>query len=116
MLGINSEEGFREILPGIEIKTINYGESMLMAKFRMEKGAVLPAHDHPYEQTGYLIRGVIRISGPDGIRECNPGDSWSIPAGAVHQAEILEDAVALEVFYPVREDYRVYLHQRDVIR
>ena len=33
------------------------------------------------------------------------GDSWCIPSGVEHGAEILEDSVAIEVFSPVREDY-----------
>ena len=34
-----------------------------------------------------------------------PGDSWSIPGGMPHGAEVLEDSVAIEVFSPVRDDY-----------
>ena len=30
--------------------------------------------------------------------EVQAGDSWCIPAGAVHSAEIAEDSVAVEVF------------------
>jgi quercetin dioxygenase-like cupin family protein len=37
--------------------------------------------------------------------EAGPGDSWCIPGGAEHSAQILEDTVAIEVFSPVRDDY-----------
>lgn len=42
-----------------------------------------------------------------GKEKCNlcPGDSWCIPGGVEHSAEIAEDSVAVEVFSPVREDY-----------
>jgi quercetin dioxygenase-like cupin family protein len=33
------------------------------------------------------------------------GASWCIPCDAVHGAEILEDAIAIEIFSPVRADY-----------
>jgi quercetin dioxygenase-like cupin family protein len=33
------------------------------------------------------------------------GDSWAIPGGIEHSAEILADSVAIEVFAPVRSDY-----------
>jgi len=39
------------------------------------------------------------------IHEVLPGDSWCIPGDVLHCAECLEDAVAVEVFSPVREDY-----------
>jgi len=34
-----------------------------------------------------------------------PGDSWCITGGVKHGAEIIEDAVAVEVFAPVRKEY-----------
>jgi len=37
--------------------------------------------------------------------EVMPGDSWCIPGDVEHDAEILEDSLAVEVFSPVREDY-----------
>ena len=37
--------------------------------------------------------------------EAQPGDSWCIPSGVEHGAEVIEDSVAIEVFSPVREDY-----------
>jgi quercetin dioxygenase-like cupin family protein len=41
-----------------------------------------------------------------GIEQCEAqvGDSWCIPGGVEHGAEILEDSVAIEVFSPVRDD------------
>ena len=92
-------------LPGIERRTLCHGERMLMTEFRLKGGSVLPAHAHPHEQTGYLVSGRLRLRIGAEERELAPGDSWSIPGGVEHQAAILEDAVALEVFSPVREDY-----------
>jgi quercetin dioxygenase-like cupin family protein len=33
------------------------------------------------------------------------GDSWVIPGNVTHQAKILADSVAVEIFSPVREDF-----------
>ena len=65
----------------------------------------LPAHAHPYEQTGYLVKGRIRLKIGGAEFDAREGDSWSIPTNVEHGAEIVEDAVAVEVFSPVREDY-----------
>jgi quercetin dioxygenase-like cupin family protein len=111
MFGIASENGYTDILPGIRIKTLCYGDNMLMSEFLLGKGAMLPSHEHPYEQTGYLVKGNIRLTVDGKSQNILPGDSWSIPKGVIHFAEIIDDSVALEVFNPVREDYLKYFQQ-----
>jgi quercetin dioxygenase-like cupin family protein len=100
-----SEDGYRQLLDGIRMRTLVHGERTLLAEFRLQKGSMLPRHSHPYEQTGYLVSGRIRLVIGDRVCEAEPGDSWSIPMNLEHRAEILADSVAIEVFSPVREDY-----------
>jgi quercetin dioxygenase-like cupin family protein len=114
MFGKGSDLGFTAILEGIEIKTVCHGESTLMTEFRMRKGARLPDHTHPNEQTGYLIRGRIRLFIGGLGRELAPGDSWCIAGDVPHRAEILEDSAALEVFSPRREDYLQFENEADI--
>jgi quercetin dioxygenase-like cupin family protein len=88
----------------LERRRISF-EKTLMAEFLLKRGKRVPRHSHSHEQTGYLVRGRIRISiGPE-HGDLGPGDSWCIPGNVEHGAEALEDSVALEVFSPVREDY-----------
>jgi quercetin dioxygenase-like cupin family protein len=108
MLGTNTIENYTEILPGIKIKTIVHGTNTLMAKFIMIKGSVLPGHKHDYEQTGYLVKGKIRLSIGSKTYDVEENDSWCIESGTEHSAEILENAVALEIFSPARPDYLKY--------
>jgi quercetin dioxygenase-like cupin family protein len=96
---------YRTVLPGIEFKTLVFGERTLFSEFRMKAGSVLPAHSHVYEQTGYLVQGKIRLTIGDDVFTAEPGDSWCINSNVNHGAEILVDSVAIEVFSPVREDY-----------
>jgi len=77
----------------------------LMAEFLLKQGSTLPRHGHPHEQTGYLVKGRIRLSIGTEAYDVQPGDSWCIPSGVEHGAEIIEDSVGIEVFSPVREDY-----------
>jgi len=51
------------------------------------------------------VAGRIRLTIGGERFEVRPGDGWCIPGGVEHRAEILEDAVAIEVFSPVRADY-----------
>ena len=101
----HSSDGYKQVLPGIKLKTLGYGEKTLITEFRMEQGSQLPAHAHPQEQTGYLISGRVRLTIGDEIFEVEPGDGWSVPGNVTHRAEILADSVAIEVFSPMREDY-----------
>lgn len=105
MFAKRSGVGYRPVLDGIERKTLVYGDKTLMTEFALRKGAVLPRHAHPQEQTGYLAKGRIHLSIGAKEYEAQAGDSWCIPGGIEHGADILEDSVALEVFAPVRDDY-----------
>lgn len=101
----HNPEGYQTPLPGVRMKTLCYGERTLMTEFILERASTLPVHSHPYEQTGYLVKGHIclRIGGDE--HDVRSGDSWCIPNTVEHGAKILEDSVAVEVFSPVREDY-----------
>ncbi|MBS3732415.1 MAG: cupin domain-containing protein [Desulfobacterales bacterium] len=99
-----AESAWRELMPGIEVRTLVYGEKMLMAQYRLKKGSQLPEHSHPHEQTGFLVSGQIRLHLADEVLDAGPGDSWCIAGNRSHWADVIEDAVAVEVFSPVRED------------
>lgn len=99
------KNGYKQALPGIRMKTLVHGEKTLFSEFRMEANSQLPRHSHIYEQTGYLVKGRIRLTIGEETVEVGPGDSWCIPGNTEHCAEILEDSLAIEVFSPVREDY-----------
>ena len=101
----HTKGGYTLAVPGIERKTLVHGERTLMTEFLLKKGSQLPQHSHPHEQTGYLVNGRIRLAIGSEENDVMPGDSWCIPSGVEHGAEILEDSVVIEVFSPVREDY-----------
>lgn len=95
----------RQLLEGVDLTTLVHGEKTLMGKFRIAKGAAIPAHSHPHEQTGIMISGRLRFKVSGKITDVEPGDSWCLTGGVEHSAEALEDSVVVEVFSPVREDY-----------
>ena len=105
MFRTHSEDGYADSLPGITRKTLVFGDRTLMTEFILAKGSVLPIHAHPYEQTGYLVTGRMRLKIGGEEFDARAGDSWNIPMNVEHGSEIMEDSVALEVFSPVRKDY-----------
>ena len=105
MFARGSNDGFRDVIANIRMKTLVHGDKTLMAEFRLKRGADLPGHHHPHEQIGYLVSGRIDLTIDGVVHAVYPGDSWCIPGGVVHSAVAHEDAIAVEVFAPVREDY-----------
>ncbi|MBT8362032.1 MAG: cupin domain-containing protein, partial [Deltaproteobacteria bacterium] len=85
--------------------TLVHGEKTLMGQFQIRRGAVIPVHSHPHEQTGIMLSGKLRFTVEGEVIDIESGDSWCLPGGVEHSAEALEDCVVIEVFSPVREDY-----------
>ncbi len=105
MFYIKNGGNYRNPVDGIQLKTLTFGEKVSMVEFKMEKSKQLPLHDHPHEQIGYLVSGRMELTIGDQVHEVNPGDSWCIPGGVPHSANLIEDSIAIEVFSPLREDY-----------
>jgi len=106
MFARHGRDGYRRAVDGIDQKTLAHGDRTVMVEFRLKKDAAVPVHSHQHEQTGYLVSGRIRLTIGTAVHEALPGDSWCIPGGVPHGAEIIADSVAVEVFSPVREEYR----------
>lgn len=105
MFSKKNYDGYKEVLEGISFKTTTWGNKASMSEFRLKKGSNIPLHQHPHEQTGYLISGKMNFTIGDELFSAGPGDSWNIPSNVEHGVEVLEDTVVVEVFSPVREDY-----------
>ena len=100
-----ASEGFKDVLEGVRLKNLVHGERTHLTKMKLKKDAVVPEHQHPQEQTGYLISGSLRFFSGDEETIVSPGDCWTFAGSEMHGAEALEDTVVLELFSPVREDY-----------
>jgi len=105
MLRQADSECYKQVLEGVRLKSLVHGERTHLTEFRLSKGAVVPEHQHPQEQTGYLISGSLRFTIDGEVTVALPGASWNLPAGIPHGAEALEDTVVVEMFSPIREDY-----------
>jgi len=84
-----------------------FGEAAMLNLITFDPGAVVPLHSHPHEQLGIVIRGeqVLVIDGAE--HHLGPLDGYAIPGGIEHSAHCgPEGALVLDVFCPVREDYR----------
>lgn len=95
----------RDVIDGVHMKTLAHGAHTMICEFVIDKGAVIPMHDHPNEQTGYLVSGRLEFAIEDEVMVAEPGTAWNLAAGLSHGARALETCLVVEVFSPVREDY-----------
>ena len=104
---VTANEGSRhDLFPGVDILT-TAGEHMMLSVVHFAPGSVVPRHSHPHEQMGIMLSGRLRFNVNGVVRVLGPGDKWRIPGGVPHDVTALDEpAVALDVFHPIREDYR----------
>ncbi len=95
------------------------GERMMLAHVYLQKGAVVPRHQHENEQLTYILEGALRFwIGEDEAEEIvvGAGEVLHIPSNVWHKAEALEDTLDVDVFSPPRQDWLDrtddYFHRR----
>jgi len=72
-----------------------------------EPGATVPLHNHEHEQLGIVLRGMQALVVDGEAHELGPLEGYVLPGGVEHSAYCgPEGALVLDVFRPVREDYR----------
>ncbi len=84
------------------------GQGMMLAHVYLEKGAVVPKHQHHNEQITYILEGALRFwIGEHGEQtiDVRAGEVLHIPSNVWHKAEALEDTLDVDVFNPPRQDW-----------
>ncbi|MFV1965414.1 MAG: cupin domain-containing protein [Pirellulaceae bacterium] len=95
-----------QIFPGVEIFT-TAGDNIMLSVVEFEPHSVVEAHRHPHEQMGLLLEGELTFTIGGETRLVKAGQMWRIPGGVEHSVTAGDQpAKALDVFHPVREDYR----------
>jgi quercetin dioxygenase-like cupin family protein len=83
------------------------GREMTLAYIELAPNAAVAEHLHPNEQMGIVLSGMLRFTVGGETKELRAGETYSIPGGVLHHAVAgPEGAVAIDVFSPVREDWR----------
>lgn len=92
-------------LPGFEMCAVTGGE-MMANWVRIAPNTEMPAHQHPHEQLGVMLEGMLELRVGDETRQLRPGTAYTIPGGIEHQARTgPEGCLVLDIFSPPREDY-----------
>ena len=95
----------REIVPGYRARFLHSG-AMTFAHWEVDAGAALPDHEHPHEQVAHVLEGRFELTLDGETRVLDSGTVAVIPGGTRHAGRAVTDCRLLDVFHPVREDYR----------
>ncbi|MFC1857310.1 cupin domain-containing protein [Thermodesulfobacteriota bacterium] len=95
----------RELIPGFNVRFV-HTENMTFAFWQIEPGSALPEHSHPHEQVAQMIEGEFELTVNNEAKVLTPGTIAVVPPNAPHSGKAITACRILDVFYPVREDYR----------
>ncbi|GDX40128.1 cupin [Armatimonadota bacterium] len=96
----------KELFPGVTPTPI-WGEHLMMSYVRFSfVDALVPTHQHPHEQMGMGLEGEFELIIDGEAQIIRAGIAYCIPGNTPHSARSLtENAYALDIFYPIREEY-----------
>ena len=95
----------KEVVPGIT-GYYAHGVNLSFGYIVIKAGAIVPEHHHVHEQITYIMEGELdmRIGGE--FFPLKAGMYHVIPSHTPHSAIAKVDCIAIDVFSPVREDYK----------
>ncbi|MGB5170151.1 cupin domain-containing protein [Eudoraea sp.] len=94
-----------EIMPGYHGRMI-HTEHMTVAFWEVDEGASVPEHSHQNEQIMQVLEGSFEFT-VDGLTAIyGPDDMVVIPPHAKHSGIALTSCKLMDIFSPVREDYK----------
>ncbi len=95
----------KELAKGITGRYV-HSKNVTVGYVNIDKGAILPIHSHVNEQITQIISGRLEMT-IDGVTKIlEPNTITVIPSNAIHSAVALTDCIAIDTFYPIREDYK----------
>ena len=100
-----AEVADHEPIPGFHAKFV-HAANVTVSYWDVQAGAVLPKHAHPHEQISNILDGEFELVVDGESSVLTAGSVAVIPPKAGHSGRAITTCRIIDVFYPVREDYR----------
>jgi quercetin dioxygenase-like cupin family protein len=95
----------RELVTGFTGHYV-HGKDLTLGYIEIKAGNELPQHSHIHEQITYILEGQLdMVIGGEPV-SLTAGSYYIIPSGISHGAFAPVDCKLIDVFNPVRNDYR----------
>ena len=98
-------KGYRLMQPGVYHRVTTCGERLMLCEVAFDAGAVAPVHAHPHEQISYIISGEVEFTIGDKTTTLVAGGSCVMPPDVPHGIICRHEALVLDIFTPLREDF-----------
>ncbi|PKP53624.1 MAG: cupin domain-containing protein [Bacteroidetes bacterium HGW-Bacteroidetes-1] len=95
----------KTIIDGYHAKFI-HSKNMTLAFWEIEENKSLPEHSHKHEQVAQMIEGEFEMTIEGKTQILRPGNIAIIPSNARHSGRAITNCKILDVFYPIREEYK----------
>ena len=95
----------KEIIPGFFARFL-HTENISIVFWEAKAGSTFPEHSHIHEQIATIQEGKFQLTINGETKILEEGVVAVIPSNAKHSGIALTDCKLMDVFYPVREDYR----------
>ncbi|GGD55048.1 cupin domain-containing protein [Muriicola marianensis] len=95
----------REIMPGYRGRLV-HGEHMTLAYWDVDEGAEVPEHSHVHEQIMHVLQGSFEFTVGGAKQVYQAGELVVIPPHIPHSGKALTACRLMDVFSPVREEYK----------
>lgn len=95
----------KEIAKGYFAKLI-HTDKMSFSFVEVKAGESLPEHSHPHEQVSIIQEGTFQLTLDGKPVIFKEGQLVIIPSNTKHSGLAITDCRLLDVFYPVRDDYK----------
>jgi len=95
----------KEIVKGYPARFV-HTDSMTLSFIEVQKGESLPTHHHIHEQVSIVLEGSFQLT-IEGVEVVfGEGEIVVIPSNVPHSGLAITNCKLLDVFNPIREDYR----------
>lgn len=93
------------IFPGVQ-SAMEHSAQITYGCIDLEEGVIVPVHSHPHEQWTYILQGQMEFTLNGETQMLLPGMGAFIPSNALHGGVAVTACKVIDVFTPVREDYK----------
>ena len=95
----------RELIPGSRVQFV-HSQRMTVAYWQFQPDIDVPEHSHPHDQITNIIEGAFELTVDGESEVLRAGHYRVIPPNAVHSGRSITTCRIIDVFSPVRDDYR----------